>query len=363
MTNDTRPVLLVEDNDDHAAIFADCLSRSGAPHGLVRACSMEHAIKAIPEHDPALVVLDLELPDARELDGLNQLEKACPSLPVVVLTANSRKQLGTDAIRIGAQDYLVKGQLTAEDLERSLRYAVERQRIISELEHRNREVEAFASVASHDLRAPLRKIASVVDILMDDLDDVPPQQRRLLEMLQGDAARLKSLVEDLLKFARAGRAALEPDPVSLGEVVEDACAFLSVELEETQANVAVEPLPTVAVDRNLITLVFQNLIGNAVKYVEGGTPEVSIRAETVGTLHRIWVCDSGIGIAAADQERIFDAGTRAVSYAEFAGSGLGLATCQNVLAAHGGQIGVESTPGSGASFWFTLPAIRLDLNE
>ncbi|MBZ0267070.1 PAS domain S-box protein [bacterium] len=228
-------------------------------------------------------------------------------------------------------------------------------RVNAELLTKNRELDDFTSVASHDLQEPLRKMTSFSDLLEQDLPGQLPEAAKAdLDYIRDSARRMQRLIQDLLKLSRAGRAELDVESIPLDECVDAALQNLDVRIRESDAKVLRDPLPTRLGDRTLITLLFQNLIGNALKFVKDRRPVVQITCERIGGEVVIGVRDNGIGIQEDARERIFTPFRRLHGRGEYEGSGIGLAICRKAVLRHHGWIRVESSPGEGSHFLFTL---------
>lgn len=169
---------------------------------------------------------------------------------------------------------------------------------------------------------------------------------------------MKELINDLLTYSRIQRAAVENTPVAMDEVFERVVHNLQLQIEDTDAAVTSDPLPVVTANRVQMVQLLQNLIGNALKFCAGRPPRVHVSAERQGDMWRFAVRDNGIGIEAAYLERIFVIFQRLHTRSEYEGTGIGLAICRRIVEKHGGQITVESTPGEGSTFYFTLPVQR-----
>jgi signal transduction histidine kinase len=226
----------------------------------------------------------------------------------------------------------------------------------ADLRRSNAELEQFAYVASHDLQEPLRMISSYIQLL----------QRRYQGQLDAKAdtfigfavdgvTRMQRLINDLLAYSRVGTHGAPLVPTDCGEVVAGAIAALGAPIAETGARVIYGELPTVLADATQLGQLFQNLIGNALKFCTGVTPEITISAERAGGEWLFRVRDNGIGIDPAYAERIFIIFQRLHSREEYPGTGIGLAICKKIVERHGGRIWVESQPGQGATFTFSLP--------
>jgi PAS domain S-box-containing protein len=226
-----------------------------------------------------------------------------------------------------------------------------------ELARSNEELQQFAYVASHDLQEPLRAVtgylALVEERISDQLDD--KGRRHMAGAIQG-AERMHLLINDLLELSRVGTRAVSFKPADLNAVLGVALDNLNVRVKETGARIVAEPLPTLNVDANQITMLFQNLIGNAIKFRGQAAPEIHVGASARNGEWVFAVCDNGIGIESQYFERIFRIFQRLHTRAEYPGTGIGLAICKKIVERHGGRIWVESQPGQGSTFCFTIPA-------
>jgi signal transduction histidine kinase len=236
----------------------------------------------------------------------------------------------------------------------------------AELARSNAELELFAYVASHDLQEPLRKVTSFCQMLErrygGQLDERADQY---IAFAVDGAKRMQVLINDLLAFSRVGRMGREPELVDADELVAIAKANLAAGIADAGAEVEVEgDLPVVRGERSLLALVFQNLIGNGVKFHGDQPPRVRISAERDDGFWRFTVADNGIGIDPHYEERIFVIFQRLHSRDAYAGTGIGLAMCRKVVEYHGGRIWLEpSANGAGATFSFTLPVPETETEE
>jgi signal transduction histidine kinase len=222
-----------------------------------------------------------------------------------------------------------------------------------DLERSNRELEDYASITSHDLQGPLVTVGMYAEMLTQRLHD-DADARQLAENIRDGAAGMRRLVRELLAYARLERRAIEPEPVELGEAVREALENLAGPIADADADVRVEPLPTVMGDPARLVQLVQNLLTNAIKFTSDDPPRVEVSARRDGAMAIVSVRDHGIGLDPDKTEIIFRPFHRLHGADRYAGTGIGLAVCQKIVDQHGGRIWAESTPGHGATFNFTL---------
>jgi PAS domain S-box-containing protein len=230
-----------------------------------------------------------------------------------------------------------------------------------ELERSNQELEQFAYVASHDLQEPLRMVSSYTQLLARRYaDKLDRDGHEFVQFAVEGAARMQALINDLLAYSRVGSKGKPFGPVDTAEVLRRVLKNLEIAVQESDARITVDPLPTVTGDATQLTQLFQNLVGNAIKFRGSQPPVIRISAASDpkegGVLWQFVVRDQGLGIESQHFERIFVIFQRLHSREEYPGTGIGLAVCKKIVERHGGQIWVESKPGAGTAFYFTLPA-------
>ncbi|MGC9356663.1 MAG: sensor histidine kinase, partial [Anaerolineae bacterium] len=252
----------------------------------------------------------------------------------------------------------------ARDITERKRAEDQLQQYATNLEQSNQELQQFAHVASHDLREPLRMVRSYVQLLErrygDQLDDTA---REYIDFAVDGVIRMEELIRGLLLYSRidTGDGDAEVGPVDCEAVLAQTLANLKVVIEERSAQITHDPLPTVGGSEIQIRRLFQNLIDNAIKFTNGQRPLVHISAERRGEAWLFSVRDNGIGLDPAFKDHIFVIFQRLHSRDAYPGTGIGLAICRKIVERHGGRIWVESEPGEGATFYFTLPASDKDL--
>ncbi len=406
-------ILLVEDNPADADLLEEFLIEADETQwSLKHVEKLKEALRILSEEHFDVVLLDLSLPDKQGLSTVAQTHEAAPDLPIVVLTGLNDKVIALEALRQGAQDYLVKGKIDSNLLLRAIRHAIERaqifkrlrqseeqlQRLNEELEHRveeqtdqlrqknqylqcevaerqrleeelrnalNKEKELsdlksnIISVVSHEYRTPLATILSSAELLEHYSQQWPEEKRqRHFHRIQTTVHHLTQLVSDVLLINKAEAGKLEFNPVPLDLVA--FCRELVEELKlttKTQHSISFVYLGSyleACLDEKLLRQILTNLLSNAVKYSpDGGNVQFDLifGQETV----KFQITDQGIGIPPKEQELLFDAFYRSSNVGTISGTGLGLAIAKRCIDRHGGQITVESEVGVGTTFTITLP--------
>jgi light-regulated signal transduction histidine kinase (bacteriophytochrome) len=266
-----------------------------------------------------------------------------------------------ECIKQGAADYVLKDNLAR--LPQAVRRAIEERdlrdenrRTQEELARSNRDLEQFAYVASHDLQEPLRMVATYTQLLAERYQGkLDANADKYIHYAVEGALRMQALVKDLLAFSRVGRKQETPRETDCNLVVRNVMANLQSLIQETGARISYEGLPVLVADPSELLQLFQNLIGNAIKFRRAERPEIRITAEKKKKEWLFSVEDNGIGIAPQHVEDVFVIFKRLHTRDEYPGSGIGLAICKKIVEHNQGQIWVESQPGQGSRFYFTWP--------
>ncbi|TMT87918.1 PAS domain S-box protein [Haloterrigena sp. H1] len=245
----------------------------------------------------------------------------------------------------------------AEAIERQ-QYRTELEDLVADLEESNERLEQFAYAASHDLQEPLRMVSSYLQLIESRYgDDLDEDGQEFLAFAVDGAERMREMIDGLLQYSRVETRGDPFEPVDLETVLEDVRKNLRMKIDEHGAEITAEDLPRVEGDDGQLRQVFQNLLSNAIKYSGEDAPRVHVSAEQDGTTWTISIADNGIGIDSDEQERVFEVFQRLHSRETHSGTGIGLALCERIIERHGGEIWVDSEPGEGATFSFTLPAV------
>src|ERR1022692_206538 len=373
MDPQTTNVLLIEDNLGDADLVRLRLVESKFPVNVNCVSRLSDGLAALTKETPSVVLLDLNLPDSRGAETFRRVLEHAPNIPVVVLSGQDDEALAIKAVHQGVQDYLVKGNLSSKHLERSIRYAVERQALLRSLEiTRKQQIEfknQFLSHVSHELRTPLTCIHQYVTLLLDGLaGPVAPDQADHLKTVLKSVNQLHAMVRDLLEATRAesGKMRVEPRCVALGELIQQTVAMMRPMADEKKIGLEIgvdQRLPLVYADPDRVLEVLINLVDNAIKFTppDGAIMVQACVVEADPSSVYISVTDTGRGISPESKALIFE---RLYQDAESvdnnrSGLGLGLFICREIVRLHEGRIWVSSEPGQGSTFTFTLPAYSL----
>lgn len=354
---DPRPLVLVIDDDEGDRFHIQrCIRQSGVDCIVLEAEDIDPALAEHGDKTVDVVLLDYNLPGGTGLTGIPLIHERWQGSAVVLTTGEGSDVIVAEAFRTGVRDYISKLDISARSIRRVIENAVEARRLEMRIAAQQQELKMFAHVLAHDVRAPLRAIRQLGEFAVESLSEGDTAATLSeLEDIRSSAERLDNLVESLerhLKVRGASQFAME----DAADLARDAAANLRVEIQDRGAEVIIETLPEVMADRRQIIQLFQNLIANGLKFSRADLPRVTITAPKIGgDMHTICVADNGIGIAPEHAERIFEPFQRLHTQEDFAGSGLGLATCRKIVSRHGGQIWCALDDRPGTRFHFSLP--------
>ena len=277
-----------------------------------------------------------------EVSSRGAMVGGVPTLISVVRDTTERKR-ADEALRRSEEDARAR--------------AAELQDLTNELARSNQDLERFAYVVSHDLQEPLRQIVGFADLIGRRYGQaLDVEGRDFVGFMIEGGKRMQDLIRGLLAFSRVGRAKTARKPTRMNEVVDSALFNLQLTVQQSGATVTQEPMPELTVDRVQFVQVFQNLIGNSLKFHGADTPVIHIGGRQQEGEWLFFVRDNGIGFEAKDAEKLFLPFQRLHLRRDYEGTGIGLAICKRIVDLHGGRIWAESQPGQGATFYFTLPA-------
>ena len=370
-------VLLVEDNAGDARLLREMFSKESAgSFELTHKTRMSEAEAYLARGGVDVVLLDMGLPDGQGIENLRRARAAAPDVVMMVLTGLDDEGLAAEAIKEGAQDYLIKGQIENRALPRALRHAMDRQRMQAESDRmRSLQLQLrddFLSHVSHELRSPLTSIYSFTTIVADGLaGETSSQQGDCLQIVLRNVRQLQAMIEDLLEVTQVqeGKLSIELEAVSLGEAIEYAVDTRKGVAKEKEIVVSVQcsaGLPMAYANATRVRQVLTILLDNALKFTPVGglvNVEAGIHQKNEGFL-LVKVSDTGCGIAPETVERVFghlyQLSDLAIESCRAGrkGLGLGLQIAKELVTRLGGEIWVNSELQKGSHFFFTLPVFQ-----
>ena len=381
--SETETILIVDDDESTRRTLALIFGKKG--YEIETAATAREALEKVHARFFNLALLDIKLPDMEGTDLVEPLHKVHPDMMVMMVTAHASVETALRALNDGASAYITK-PLNMDLVLATVKETLEKQRLVTEnrrlyeeaqrelaerkraqqqlrqaaqeLSRSNQELEQFAYVVSHDLQAPLRTMSGFAQLLnkfyKGKLDE---RADEFIQEIISGAADMKSLIDDLLQFSRVQRQERVAEPTDCSEALDEALAGLRAAIEESGAVVERGDLPEILASRSQFIQLFQNLVGNAIKYRGDARPEVHISAEPGSGTASGWIFrvrDNGIGMNPEHLDRIFLIFQRLHTPDEYSGTGIGLAICKKIVELHGGRIWAESEPGKGSTFCFTI---------
>ncbi|MEY2832864.1 MAG: hypothetical protein RLZZ574_2123 [Cyanobacteriota bacterium] len=386
-------VLLVEDNLGDAFLIQEQFkSAKTFEYSIVHVDYLAKAIAYLDQCPCDVILLDLSLPDSQGIETLKTIAKKAFQVPIVILTGTNDEELAIQAVRQGAQDYFVKGQVMGQVLVHALHYAIERKLIeeqlktrTSQLEALNQELEAFSYTVSHDLRNPLTVVKGMATLLKHkyELEQRDEQEQHFLKHICDSSDRMEQIIKDLLILSQVKKSELEIEPINLSDLVSEIGDRLQQQTVR-KVKLTIQPKILALGDERLLMHALENLLQNAWKYtaekqhpciefgaIDSNPTEVSKNLHktnfaTIGDPHQknrirlayrnliYFIRDNGLGFDMKSAEQLFTPFHRLENAKQFEGNGIGLAIVQRIIHRHNGRIWAEATEGEGATFYFTL---------
>ncbi|VXD21789.1 response regulator [Planktothrix paucivesiculata] len=366
-------ILIVDDTPDNLRLLSKTLSEQG--YEVQCAINGNLALMAVKHEPPDLILLDIKMP---EMDGYevckrlkNQAETA--EIPVIFLSALDDVFDKVKAFNVGGADYITKpfqveevfarieNQLTICRLQQQLQTKnIKLEQLNQELQRSNRELEEFAYIVSHDLQQPLQTITGFAELLLALKSEINLEEEaeEYVTPILEEGIRMQELIQNLLEYSRVGTKKRHFEITNCQEILRKSLGHLHSAIEESCAIITHETLPTLRADRIQLGQLFQNLIGNGIKYQRPNIqPKIVISVQEKPEEWLFRVEDNGIGIKPENFDRIFQVFQRLHTYQDYPGSGVGLAICKKIVERHQGKIWLESEWGIGTTFHFTLPKL------
>ena len=365
---ETLAVLLLEDNPLDGELTLQELRNGGFNVSADVAANAEEFTARVQANQYHIVLADYNLPQWTGMDALQVLRSQNLDTPLILVTGSLGEEKAVECLKQGATDYVLKDRISR--LPSSVRRALEEKRLrqehkdaerdlarkVEELACSNAELEQLAHVASHDLQEPLRMVSSYTQLLAKRYQGrLDSDADKFIAYAVDGANRMQRLIQDLLTYSRIGKGQKELVETASEVALQNALTNLSQTISESGAVITHDPLPPALMGEVQLTQLFQNLLANAIKYHGPETPRIHIFSFTRNKELTFSVRDNGIGIAAQHFERIFVMFQRLHARNEFSGTGIGLAIIKKIVERHGGRISLESEPGKGSTFSFSLP--------
>ena len=353
-------ILNVDDYEPGRHARTKVLTRAG--FDVTEAGTGQQTLQLAVAQRPHLIVLDVNLPDISGIEVCRRIkaDPATATIPVLHLSASSiRPDDKIAGLDNGADSYLTEPVEPAV-LIATIRALLRTRQAEEAMRRANEELQHFSYAISHELNEPLRTITTHMQLIAAKLQGKLDSESGTYVMSVISACkRLQSFVQDLLSFSRATSPERRFSPVSSESILATSLFELQVAIQESGAVITHDPLPVVFGNEMRLLIVFTNLISNALKYRGEQPPRIHISASSRKDSWLFTVSDNGVGIDPQYRDRIFSAFYR-LHGKEYPGSGIGLALCKRVIENHGGRIWVESAPGQGSTFCFTLPAAQIN---
>jgi signal transduction histidine kinase len=381
----TLKILLIEDNLAEARLLQEFIKLTKSQNfGLVHVQILQDGIKQLNSQKYDVILLDLTLPDSQGLSSIPQLLQQNPSNPIIVLTNTNDEELAIEAVRQGAQDYLVKRHVNPDTLVRSVRYAVERKQFLEQLNQINQTLETqveekttellksqeinqlkseFMAMLSHDIRNPLNTILLAAGLLEKYQKELTNNsQIDYVQLICSAIKNVSHLVDEasLIGKSDSGQLAYQPHILKLENLCSELVKQSQLPAQEQQLNLiftSSEHCFQFLGDETLLKHIISNLLNNAIKYsIPGGTVLFELIKQEKTVILRFQ--DQGIGMSEKDQKKLFQPFHRGENVGIIPGSGLGLTIVQQCVIAHRGEITVNSQVGVGSTFTVTLPITK-----
>lgn len=364
-------ILIVDDLPDNLRLLSETLSERG--YEVQCAINGKLALMAVKNAPPDLILLDIKMPglDGYEVCTELKSQASTSSIPVIFLSALDDVFDKVKAFSVGGVDYVskpfqveevlarVENQLTICRLQKQLQRQNQKLHQLNEdLAHSNQELEQFAYIVSHDLQQPLQTITGFAELMLSLKSEINLEEEvdEYVVPILEEGIRMQELIKNLLEYSRIGTKRRKLQPIDCHLILAETLKNLHHSIEESQAIITHQTLPTVKADKIQLGQLFQNLIGNGIKYRRPGVlPQVTISAEQKQQEWLFTIQDNGIGIKPDYFERIFQIFQRLHTVQDYPGTGIGLAICKKIVERHGGRIWVESEFGMGTTFYFTIP--------
>ncbi len=357
-------ILIVDDRRENLLATEKILRHLDT--GIFKALSGNEALSLMLRYEFAVVLLDVQMPemDGFETAKLMQEMEQMRGTPIIFVTAISKEdKYATQAAGLGAVDYIFK-PINSDILRSKVKVYVDLyvqrkqiQKLNDTLQQSNEELERFAYICSHDMQEPVRMMNSYGELLarkyVSSLDE---KGNKYLSFITSNARHLQKMIQDILSFSRIGREMPDIETVDFNVIAAEVLREFEAVIAEKRAMIGMSPLPVLFTSPTMIRALFQNLIGNALKFhSKGKAPVIQIEARQKATEWEFRIRDNGIGIDTKFHDKVFAIFQRIHRREEYPGTGIGLSICKKLVEFYGGRIWFESESGKGTTFFFTIP--------
>ena len=355
-------ILLVDDDEDDYIVTSDLLEEAEIiKFNLDWVDNYQEALELVKKDEHDIYLFDYRLGKDNGIELLKESIKNDCQKPIIMLTGLGDHTIDKLSMQEGAADYLVKGQIDTQLLERTILHAIERKEmqlkqieLLKEVQIANQELTDFAHIVSHDLKAPLRGIYSLASWIKDDYENsLDEEGKQMLELMQFRVNRMNELIDGVLQYSRVGRMKESQAKIDLEYLVKDIIDSI-VPLDKIKVTI-LNPLPIIFFEQTRIKQLFQNIISNAVKYINKIPGKIDINCIDKKNFWEFQISDNGCGISEKHFETIFQIFQTLTSFEKTDSTGVGLSVVKKIVEMYGGKIWVRSKLDEGSTFHFTLP--------
>ena len=351
-------ILIADDDDGDRKHLKRLLTRQSLSNHISEAKDAYEAVILSKSKTFDFAFIDQQMPGGEGLDMIPKLLNNQQDLNIILVTGQGNEEIASNAIKLGAVDYISKRLLSEDNIKLIVKNAVDKMKLKKKLRDQQESLERFSYILAHDLSTPMAQIMALSEIIEEELSvDHHDDVLDYISLIKNASNKALCLIRDLSEYnAIDGNDRVNFEPLSMKKIAMEAVINLKQYITEKNATVTVSDLPNIVGNESQLTLLMQNLIQNGIKYCDKQNPMIKIESVDSKSDKIIKVSDNGIGIAEENYEMIFEHMKRLHAYDDkkYGGSGLGLSTCKVIVERHNGEIWCESELGKGTTFFFTL---------
>ncbi len=358
-------VLIIDDTQEDFELCSRILEK-------IFDCTLTHiqyaaeALEMLDTNKFHLILLDYNLPDMNGIEFLKEVKLRGYNLagPIIILTGQGNEEIAVNFLKLGASDYIIKGNISMQTLSRSIQNALTNFQSSHLAYEKQQELYRFAQTITHDLKGPLGRIHSYCDLIKENVNKDSEPNLKLLKYsdnIQEDSSHCIAFLNSLFSYAERGRSEAEMSSINLGNIIERSIRNLELQVTESKADIVIKDLPEVYGDGMALTQLFQNLISNSIKHSDQ-VPKIEISAESNNDYINILVADNGVGIPTEMVQEVFKPFVRLSKGDKRSGIGLGLALCKTIIDQHNGSIDILPNEKGGSIFRIKIPNTLQNVN-